>query len=127
MDESYIADRITELRLARNISEYQMSLELGQSKSYIQGISSRKNLPSVKQLFNIADYFDMTLSEFFEPDNQDSPAVRTAIQGLRKLNDDDVELLLAVIQRLALLSTEGTVSKIKVRKINSKDVYDQCH
>lgn len=127
MDESYIADRITELRLARNISEYQMSLELGQSKSYIQGISSRKNLPSVKQLFNIADYFDMTLSEFFEPDNQDSPAVRTAIQGLRKLNDDDVELLLAVIQRLALLSTEGTVSKIKVRKMNSKDVYDQCH
>lgn len=116
MDESYIADRITELRLARNVSEYQMSLELGQSKSYIQGISSRKSLPSVKQLFNIADYFDMTLSEFFEPDNQDSPAVRTAIQGLRTLNDDDVKLLLTIIQRLALLSAEGTVSKIKVRK-----------
>lgn len=126
MDESYIADRITELRLARNISEYQMSLELGQSKSYIQGISSRKNLPSVRQLFNIADYFDMTLSEFFEPDNQDSPAVRTAIQELRKLNDDDVKLLLAVIQRLAILSTEGTVSKITGRKVNSKDIYDQC-
>ena len=110
MDESYIADRITELRLARNVSEYQMSLELGQSKSYIQGISSKKNLPSVRQLFNIADYFNMTLSEFFEPDNHDSPAVRTAIQELRKMNDDDVKLLLAVIQRLALLSTEGTVS-----------------
>lgn len=127
MDESYIADRITELRLARNISEYQMSLELGQSKSYIQGISSKKNLPSVKQLFNIADYFDMTLSEFFEPDNQDSPAVRTAIQELRKLDDDDVKLLLAVIRRLALLSREGTVSKIIGRKVNSKDVYDQSH
>lgn len=126
MDESYIADRITKLRLARNISEYQMSLELGQSKSYIQGISSRKNLPSVRQLFNIADYFDMTLSEFFEPDNQDSPAVRTAIQELRKLNDDDVKLLLAVIQRLALLSTEETVPKITDRKANAKDVYDQC-
>ena len=35
MDVSYIAKRITELRLARNISEYQMSLELGQSKSTV--------------------------------------------------------------------------------------------
>ena len=36
MEESYIAKRITQLRMARNISEYQMSLELGHSKSYIQ-------------------------------------------------------------------------------------------
>lgn len=66
MDVSYIAKRITELRLARNISEYQMSLELGQSKSYVQSITSGKNLPSVHQLFNIADYFNMTLAEFFD-------------------------------------------------------------
>lgn len=124
MDESYIADRITELRLARNISEYQMSLELGQSKSYIQGISSKKNLPSVKQLFNIADYFDMTLSEFFEPDNQDSPTVRKAIQELRKLSDDDVKLLLAVIRRLALLSADGIVPEVTDGKVNSKGIYD---
>ena len=55
MDVSYIAKRITELRLARNVSEYQMSLELGQSKSYVQSITSGKNLPSVHHLFNIAD------------------------------------------------------------------------
>lgn len=109
MDESYIADRITELRLARNVSEYQMSLELGQSKSYIQGISSGKSLPSVKQLFNIADYFDMTLSEFFDPANQDPPVIRSAIRELRKLNDDDAELLLTVIQRIAPRSGEDTV------------------
>ena len=46
MDETFIAERITELRLARNISEYQMSRELGQSKGYIQGITSGKCLPS---------------------------------------------------------------------------------
>ena len=32
MDVSFISERITELRLARNISEYQMSLELGKMK-----------------------------------------------------------------------------------------------
>ena len=41
MDEKYIADRITELRLRKNVSEYQMSLDLGKNKSYIQNIGSR--------------------------------------------------------------------------------------
>ena len=66
MDESYIARRITQLRMARNISEYQMSLELGHSKSYVQSITSRKSMPSAQELFNIADYCDMSLSELFD-------------------------------------------------------------
>lgn len=64
MGEKFIGKRITELRLMRNVSEYQMSLELGQSKSYVQGITSGKSLPSIKQLYNIADYFNMSLAEF---------------------------------------------------------------
>ena len=101
MDETFIAERITELRLARNISEYQMSLELGQSKGYVQGITSRKCLPSVKQLFNIADYFCLTVSEFFDDGKHDSPAVLEAIQTLRQLNDEDVKLMLELIHRMA--------------------------
>lgn len=40
MDAKYIRDRITELRLKKNVSEYQMSTDLGQNKGYIQAISS---------------------------------------------------------------------------------------
>lgn len=101
MDETFIADRITELRLARNISEYQMSRELGQSKGYIQGITSGKCLPSAKQLFNIADYFHLTISEFFDDGKHDSPMVLEAIQCLRQLNDSDAKLVLELIQRIA--------------------------
>ena len=54
---SFLRQRITELRMKRNVSEYQMSLELGQNKNYIQGISSGKALPSMTQFFNICDYF----------------------------------------------------------------------
>lgn len=100
MDETFIAERITELRLARNISEYQMSRELGQSKGYIQGITSGKCLPSAKQLFNIADYFHLTVSEFFDDGKHDSPAVLEAIQGLRRLDDSDTRLVLELIQRM---------------------------
>lgn len=40
MDEEFIRNRITELRLKKGISEYQLSLELGQNRGYIQAISS---------------------------------------------------------------------------------------
>jgi len=101
MDESFIAERITELRLARNLSEYQLSLELGQSKGYVQGITSGKCLPSVRQLFNIADYFHLSVSEFFDDGTHDSPVVLEATQTLRRLSDDDAMLILELIRRVA--------------------------
>lgn len=102
MDESFIAKRITQLRMARNVSEYQMSLELGHSKSYIQSITSGKSMPSAQELFNIADYFDMTLSEFFDEENHTGPAAQKAIREIRLLNEQDAKLALELIQRLTL-------------------------
>lgn len=104
MDISFISERITELRLARNISEYQMSLELGKSKSYIQGITSKKALPSVKQLFEICDYLNVSLSEFFDSANHDSPLLSETIMQLRKLSADDLQMIHDVAERLASLT-----------------------
>lgn len=101
MDESFISRRITQLRMARNISEYQMSLELGHSKSYIQSITSRKALPSTQELFNIADYFDMSLSEFFDEELVISPAAQKAIRAIRSLSEEDAKLVLSLVERLA--------------------------
>ena len=80
-----------------------MSLELGQSKSYIQNITSGKNLPSVKQLFNIADYFYMTIAEFFDADNQELPTVCEAMAAVRELNEEDAALILSFAKRLSAL------------------------
>ena len=107
VDESYIAKRITQLLMARNISEYQMSLELGHSKSYIQSITSGKSMPSTQELFNIADYFDMSLSEFFDEERSLSPTVQKAIDAIRELSEHDAALVLAMIQRLSLPLREG--------------------
>ena len=118
MEESYIAKRITQLRMARNISEYQMSLELGHSKSYIQSITSGKSKPSTQELFNIADYFNMSLSEFFDEENVESPTVQKAIDAIRKLSEQDAALALAMIQRLSLPLREGgaePVSRLSIK------------
>lgn len=63
--EAYVRERITELRMRKNVSEHRMSLELGKSGSYIRGITSGTALPSLRELFNIIAYFDMSPSEFF--------------------------------------------------------------
>ena len=59
MDEAFIRNRITQLRIKKDVSEYQMSLELGQNKGYIQAISSGRAMPSMAQFLNICfGYFN---------------------------------------------------------------------
>ena len=38
MYESFVRDRITQLRLQKGVSEYQMSYDLGHSRGYIYNI-----------------------------------------------------------------------------------------
>ncbi len=67
MYDKFIQERINELRMKKNISEYQLSLELGRSQGYIQSITSGRNLPSMDAFLDICAYFDITPSEFFDP------------------------------------------------------------
>ena len=68
MDAKFVRDRITELRMLNNVSEYKLSLDLGRSHSYIQSISSGKTSPSMSVFFDICNYFDISPSEFFDKD-----------------------------------------------------------
>ena len=42
MNEDFVRERITALRLKKGVSEYQMSYDLGHSRGYIYNISSGK-------------------------------------------------------------------------------------
>ena len=42
VDDKYIRDRITKLRMQKNVSEYKMSLDMGHSAGYIRSITSGK-------------------------------------------------------------------------------------
>jgi len=89
--EDFIRTRITELRLKKDVSEHRMSLDLDKSGSYLRGISSGAALPSLKELFNIIAYFNMTPSEFFSPlDDKDTPYSKLC-ERLRDLDDTDLE------------------------------------
>ena len=116
MDAKYIRDRITELRLKKNVSEYQMSTDLGQNKGYIQAISSGKALPSmaqflrmtgvqtcalpISQFLRICDYFEMTPLQFFDSEAVNPQLLHRAMEGMRRLSEDDLIMLIGFINRL---------------------------
>ena len=95
----FIRNRITELRLLKNVSEYQMSLDLGHSKSYIQGISSGKALPSMSEFITICEYLGITPHDFFDDGTSNPMLIQKLLDKSKSLSDGDIELLLNIIDR----------------------------
>ena len=101
MDEQFIRERITSLRVQKNISEYKMSLDLGHSKSYIQSIASGRALPSMTEFLYICDYLGVTPKDFFDPQIKNPALVTQAVDGMKGLSNSDLTLLISIIERLS--------------------------
>ena len=54
VDANFIRNRITQLRLQKGVSEYQMGYDLGHSRSYVYNISSGKSLPPLPEFLKYA-------------------------------------------------------------------------
>lgn len=100
MDEDFLRKRISELRLQKGVSEYRMSTDLGHSKSYIQGITSGRSLLSWSEFFYMCDYFGITPAQFFDEGLTYPELTQKAIEGLKMLEQNDLQLILSHIERL---------------------------
>lgn len=100
MTEKFVRDRITQLRMKKGVSEYQMSYDLGHSRGYIYNISSGKVLPPLKELLSICEYFGITPQQFFDESTQTPELIQKAIEGMRQLSESDIIMLLGFIDRL---------------------------
>lgn len=100
MNEDFIRDRITQLRLKKGVSEYQMSYDLGHSRGYIYNISSGKALPPMKEFLSICEYFEITPQQFFDTSSQNPELIQKAVEGMEQLEESDLLMLLGFISRL---------------------------
>ncbi len=100
MDESFVRERITQLRLRKGVSEYRMSYDLGHSRGYVHNISSGKALPPMKEFFAICDYFGLTPQQFFDEGTQNPELIQKAVAGMKQLDETDLLMLLGLINRL---------------------------
>lgn len=101
IDEIFIQNKISKLKTNKNISEYQMSLDLGKSRGYIQQITSGRSLPSMSEFLKICNYFEISPLEFFDSDVNNPALVKKATDKMKKLDDDDIILLINIINRLS--------------------------
>ena len=100
MDSDFIRNRITQLRLKKGVSEYQMSYDLGHSRGYVYNISSGKALPPMKEFLSICEYLDVTPHQFFDESTECPELIQKAIDGMKQLNEKDLLMLLGLINRM---------------------------
>lgn len=101
MDEEFVRQRITELRMRSGSSEYKLSYALGHSKSYINNITRGKSMPTIKELISICDYFGITVEQFFAENVKYPDLIQQAIDGMNSLSEADLSLVLQQIKRLS--------------------------
>lgn len=100
MNAEFVRERITQLRLQKNVSEYKMSYDLGHSRGYINNISSGKVLPSMAEFFSICEYFDITPVDFFSSEVNNPIEIKEMLQDIDQLSPKDLKLVHEVIKRL---------------------------
>ena len=101
MEPKFISDRISVLRMKKNVSEYRMSTDLGHSKSYIQSISSGKSMPSMGEFLYICEYLGVTPREFFDDSINDPQLVQELYELSRHLSEANLKILVDLAKRLS--------------------------
>lgn len=98
--EEFLPQRLTQLRMQKNVSARDMSLSLGQANNYINSIENRKALPSMQSFFYICEYLGVTPQEFFDEGNACPMRLRELMDEAKRLDESALVHLLALMREL---------------------------
>ena len=100
MKNNFIGKRIAQLRLAKGVSARTLSLDLEQSYNYINQIENGKAYPSIDGLYSICDYFQISVSDFFDEKTEYPLQYRKIIEELNKLDSIELEKVFDMIKMI---------------------------
>lgn len=100
MDEKDFSLRLAQLREKKGVSARDMSLSIGQNPGYINNIESGKSMPSLSGLFYICEYLGVSLSDFFDLDNENPNKVQEIMHDIKQLNDSQLAAVSAIIKEI---------------------------
>lgn len=100
MFEDFFVERLTSLRNQKNVSAREMSLALGQNGSYINRIENKQAFPSMQAFFYICEYLQVSPKDFFDMDNPIPLKLNQISEELKKLDDVQLDTVIAVINGL---------------------------
>lgn len=97
--EDQILDRITQLRMQKNITEKKISRDIGKTSTYLSSMNKNKSMPSLRTLISICDYLGVSLSEFFDFTNNPYPIKINEIRNeLLEFSENELDTLLAFLK-----------------------------
>lgn len=100
MEKEEFIHRLVQLRMNKDVSARDMSLSLGQSPSYINGIENGAGFPSMTVFFYICDYFGITPKEFFDLDVPNPAKMNELTQAAKGLSNEQMEHLIALVKSM---------------------------
>lgn len=94
MDREDFCKRMTQLRMNKGVSARDMSLSIGQSPNYINGIEAGKNYPSMETFFYICDYLGISPKDFFDIDSANPSKNSELLEIVKSLPNERLDLLI---------------------------------
>ena len=92
--------RLVQLRMNKGVSARDMSLSIGQSPNYINGIENGDSYPSMSTFFYICDYFGITPKEFFDIDATNPTKASELMEIVKSLPNDQLDNLILLAKGL---------------------------
>jgi len=99
-----ILDKIVQLRLERNWSEYELAERADITQSTISSWYRKNMIPTIASLSKICDAFGITLSQFFLEEGNNNVSItdsqRRLLHNAAKLNPEQYKALLDFLETL---------------------------
>jgi len=97
-NSEYIRKHISDLCVAKGISEYQLGIDMGKSRGFIQNITSGRAMPSMVEFFRICEHLGVTECEFFKKKDMTNPTlIGQILDIISKYDDKDLKAVLAIL------------------------------
>ena len=106
MDAEYIRQKISKLRVNKNISERELSRRIGHEDGYIQSIMNGKMLPPIPELLKICRCLDVYVKTFFD-EKPNSDLIESITDQIEQLSPRDITLLRKIINATEELETRS--------------------
>ena len=100
-----ISERLYYWRNLKRISVYKLSKLSGVSENHIRNLENGKKQPTIKTLQALTDGLNITLSEFFNTENDDiiylSKGERKILDFYRRLPKDNADILINFYEQMS--------------------------
>lgn len=98
MDKEFIKERVATIRNSKNISARSLSLNLGMSSEYVNQVENGRLMPSLDFIMNFCDYFNISISEFFDENIRYPNQYKDLIKELNKLSQPELQQIVDLVK-----------------------------